>query len=406
MKKILVVINTLGRGGAENALIELLKRFDKNEYELDLYVMLGQGELISRLPDNVKLLNKKFDRNDVLSKEGKKHLYRNVTARILHRFSVIRNLPYIFINSIAMLKNKRVLPDKLLWKVISDGTAPIKEKYDLAIAFIEGAATYYVSRHICADKKAAFFHVDYSRSGYTPKLDHGCYENFDAIFGVSKAVVSSLEAVYPEYKDKMDVFYNMIDAEKIIRLSKENGGFDDNFDGIRLLTVCRLVKQKALEISVRAMKIIKDRGYNVRWYVLGEGEERKTLELEIQRLELTEDFILLGVTDNPFPFYREADIYVHCSKFEGLALAIDEAMVLGKPIIAADNDSCREQLADGSKGLLTDFNENSIADAVIMLIENPEYRTELSESASKSNFNRSNINKLTDMIQYDQRSKQ
>ena len=46
MKKVLFVINTLGGAGAEKALLELLKRFPENEYEVSLYVLLAQGELI------------------------------------------------------------------------------------------------------------------------------------------------------------------------------------------------------------------------------------------------------------------------------------------------------------------------------------------------------------------------
>ena len=48
MKKILFVINTLGRAGAETALLELLRRLDAEEYEISLYVLLGRGEMISQ----------------------------------------------------------------------------------------------------------------------------------------------------------------------------------------------------------------------------------------------------------------------------------------------------------------------------------------------------------------------
>ena len=74
MKKILFVINTLGRGGAENALIQLIKKLDKNEYDISLYVILGQGELIEKVPENVHVLNENFDASSVLSHEGKKKL--------------------------------------------------------------------------------------------------------------------------------------------------------------------------------------------------------------------------------------------------------------------------------------------------------------------------------------------
>ena len=58
MKKILFVINTLGGAGAEKALIELLKHFPREQYEVSLYVLLDQGELISQIPEHVKVLNR------------------------------------------------------------------------------------------------------------------------------------------------------------------------------------------------------------------------------------------------------------------------------------------------------------------------------------------------------------
>ena len=60
MKKILFVINTLGRAGAETALLELLRRLDAEEYEISLYVLLGQGEMISQVPQRVASLSRGF----------------------------------------------------------------------------------------------------------------------------------------------------------------------------------------------------------------------------------------------------------------------------------------------------------------------------------------------------------
>ena len=58
MKKVLFVINTLGGAGAERALLELLKRFTPDQYEVDLYILLEQGELIGQVPEYVNILNR------------------------------------------------------------------------------------------------------------------------------------------------------------------------------------------------------------------------------------------------------------------------------------------------------------------------------------------------------------
>ena len=82
MKKVLFVINTLGGAGAEKALLELLKRFPENEYEVLLYVLLAQGELIHQVPEQVKILNQSYSDASVLSKKGKHILNRQIFKRL------------------------------------------------------------------------------------------------------------------------------------------------------------------------------------------------------------------------------------------------------------------------------------------------------------------------------------
>ena len=68
MKKILFVINTLGGAGAERALLELLTRFTPEKYEVSLYILLGQGELIHQVPAYVRILNREYSDGSVLSR--------------------------------------------------------------------------------------------------------------------------------------------------------------------------------------------------------------------------------------------------------------------------------------------------------------------------------------------------
>ena len=63
--------------------------------------------------------------------------------------------------------------------------------------------------------------------------------------------------------------------------------------------------------------------------MLGEGEERKALERKRAKLGLTEDFVLLGAVENPYPYYARTDVYVHATRFEGKSLALQEALALG-----------------------------------------------------------------------------
>ena len=398
MKKILFVMNTMGRAGAEKALLELLKRIDKTRYEVSLYVLTGQGELINDAPPGVRLLNKRPVAVSVHSGEGRRILAGTCVKSLFKRLNIIRLLPYFVKNTIKMLRSGSVMPDKLLWRAVSDGVEIPGMRYDLAVAFIEGAAAYFVADHVQAVKKAAFIHVDYRKAGYTRSLDKDCYLKFDKGFGVSGEVVDVFKGIYPELCDRVEIFHNLIDAEAIKKKAAEGTGFTDGYDGVRLLTVGRLMAQKSFETSIKACYLLKKRGENVRWYVLGEGDQREKLEALIKKLGLQENFILCGSVDNPYPYIKEADIYVHCSRYEGKSIAVQEAQVLGKPIIVSDCSGNREQVIDGEDGLVSRFDPKSIAGKIYGLIHDDNLRKHISEKAGlKNNGEGENIDRLLEI---------
>lgn len=382
MKKVLFVINTLGGAGAEKALIELLKRFPREQYEVSLYVLLDQGELISQIPEHVKVLNREYSDASVLSKEGKKVLNRKIWKRLWIRGAVLRNIPFLFRNTFVMLKKGKISPDKLLWRVMSDSGQHIKEHYDMAVAYLEGGATYYVHDHINSDRKFTFLHVDYGFAGYTRELDKNCYLDFDRIFTVSDEVKKSFVEAYPECSQNTYVFHNLIDQKEIRRKAELPGGFEDSYDGKRILTVGRLTAQKAYEISIDAMKILKDHGVKARWYVLGEGELREKLQSQINRLGLQKDFVLLGAKTNPYPYYRQGDLYVHATRFEGKSIAIQEAQTLGCTILVSDSSGNREQVIQGEDGMMCSLTPEAVSRNIEELLKNPQKCRELGQKAS------------------------
>ena len=252
----------------------------------------------------------------------------------------------------------------------------------MAVAFLEGGSTYYVANHVKARLKAAFVHIDYSRAGYTREMDRNCYEKMDRIFTVSEEVRGTFLAVYPELADRVCVFQNLIDWDRVRSLSRQEDGFADGWSGIRVLTVGRLTGQKALDLSVQAMKLLKDQGIRARWYVLGEGEERASLTRLIRKLGLEQEFVLLGSSDNPYPYFRQADIYVHASRHEGKSIAVQEAVFLGCPVVLSDCSGNREQITDGVDGVLCELTAESIAEKVNLLIRDADLRKRYSQAAA------------------------
>ena len=396
MKQVLFVINTLGCAGAETAMIEMIRNMDPEKYKISVFVLLNQGEMIHRLPDTVTVLNKQFPDSSGLSREGKRELNRYLFSHLFQKGSIWKNLPYVLRGFFAMFRKGRILPDKLLWRVMSDAAPRFTVHYDMAIAYLEGGSTYYAADHVSADRKAAFVHIDYEKAGYTPQLDRGCYDSFDRICPVSDEVREHFLTVYPQYENKTKVFHNMIDTSKIREGAEKAGGFEDDFDGVRLLTVGRLTAQKAYETAVEAMRLLRERGRNVRWYVLGEGEERKPLEKKIREYGLERDFLLLGAKENPYPYYKQCDIYVHATRFEGKSIAIQEAQALGCTIIASDCPGNREQIVDGIDGKMCPLSAEGICDAVCELLDNKEVCIAYGKMAQKKEL--SEKSQLTELL--------
>ncbi len=399
MKKLLFVINTMGRAGAEMALLELLRRLREKDLEIHLYVLTGQGEMLDRLPEGVKLLNKEYKNCSVHTPEGKKLLAKTSLKAMFRRGTLVRLFPYLVKQGISMVCKGRILPDKLLWRVLSDSAERFSEQYDLAVAYIEGGSAYYVADHVKAAKKAAFFHVDYNMAGYSRSLDKDCYLSYDKIFPISGEVKEAFLQVYPECGERTEVFHNLINRDRILQLAKQEGGFTDEFDGYRILTVGRLMSQKDFAQSIEAMKLLKDKGIKARWYILGEGEQREELEKLIKKLGLTRDFLLPGVTDNPYAYMAQTDIYVHATRFEGKSIAIQEAQILGCPILVSDCSGNREQVIHGKDGLMCELTPEGICEGVLALLKDTEKRKAYGQEAAKRHMTgKTEIEKLLSLL--------
>lgn len=372
MKKLLFVINTLGTGGAEASLVEVLKKIDTKKYDVSLFVLMNQGELVDEIPEGVKLINKDFDSTPVHSDLGMKKLEKFAKGKILKPGHIISNAVYICKNRRIMKETGMVHRDKLAWWPIARSIKALNEKYDLAVAFIEGGATYYVADCVDAEKKVSIVHTDYLKAGYYRELDKDSYSHFDYIFPVSVDARNAFLKVYPEMEARTEVFPGILDIESIERKALMQGGFDDDYEGTRILSIGSLTLPKSFDVSIDAMKRLKDAGVNAKWYVLGEGDQREYLEMRIDMLGLKDDFVLLGTKSNPYPYLKQCDVYVHASRFEGKSIAVQEAQALECPIVVTNCGGNRELVSDGWDGIQCDFDSVAIADAILDMLGDKE----------------------------------
>ncbi|MDD6550712.1 MAG: glycosyltransferase [Lachnospiraceae bacterium] len=341
-KRVLFVINTLGRGGAERSLINLLSQKRFSRMEVDLLILTGMGELVTELPPYVHVINRHVDRISVLSATGRLFLAAKSAASLLHGGYLIREHSYLSANYRHMKRNGRIRYDRLLWDAISRAAPPVRKKYDEAVAYIEGGSAYYVSRRVRAKKKTAIIHVDYRKAGYSRLTDGDIWKEFDRIGAVSEDTLYSFKKVYPELSDRLFIYENPLNKDRIKRLAEKDIHLHFKKNVLRIFTAMRLVPQKSPELSVNAAAILKEKGISFEWILAGDGEERSRLTSLIKEKGLSDCFILTGLLDNPYPLMKECDLYVQVTAFEGKSMSVREAMALGKTVMVTDTGSDRK----------------------------------------------------------------
>jgi len=379
-KKILFVNNTLGRAGAENALIALLKSLDPERFEVDFLSVLNRGELFPMIPPYVNILNKSPEHESLMTGSGRKFVMKSVFGALLYKFYFITHLPYLVNNLIQQIKRKQFMFDKLFWHSLSMRIPVPDKEYDLAVAFIEGSATYFVADRVRARKKAAFIQVDYLGAGYVKAIDKRFYDKTDAIFVLTQQLKDNLLSVYPEYADKVGTFQHVMLPGELIEAAKKGKGFDDGYTGVRILTVARLHPNKALDVAIPAFARLAAVHENVRWYIVGEGPERSRIENLIADYGLEDRFILLGEKENPSPYWEQCDIYAQATNYEGWSIALASALIFNRPCVVSDIPGNKAQVIDGETGIVIKLDEENLAAALERLVTDEALRAGFSEN--------------------------
>ena len=385
-KKRLAVVSGLYDGGTEIAMVRLLERLDYRNVDVTLITQDQSGPIESRIPAHVHVVHLDFSSdaartwalNDFDGLSSAKRAASRLGRKILTLASSERH--------------------NRLWDAAVRGIANIPdEEFDLVMDFKGyGTITTAIGARLHAAKRATWLHDDrmewlqYS----LPYLSR-----YDKVFCVSQAVKDSFTAKAPQYADKAEVMYNLVDVDAI-RSKATMELTDPRFTGSNIiLTMGRLEPQKGLDIAIRAAALMRDRGVDFHWYVLGAGNYRAEYERLIAQNNLESCFRLLGKVDNPYPYIRKADIYVQPSRYEGLSLAVQEARILGRPVAASNITSNKEQITDGRNGLLFTLDERDMADAVSKLLEDHAMQRRFHEACERESFDFSDqLNKLWELM--------
>lgn len=251
-------------------------------------------------------------------------------------------------NDLSKVKRK-IIPLKILFNKKKIYKKCIKQDYDVEIAFLEGPITRLFSIKNKNVRKIAWIHNDISQvfgKGLKAKikkdLDKKIYSKYETLVFVSRDNFKKFNQTYKDIRNeylekvKKEVIHNYIDKEAVKKKAEES--VENNFseNTINFVTVARLVQQKAIDRLIKIHeKLIKD-GLKHDFYVVGEGPEKEKLEKMVNEYEIGETFHLLGKKENPYPYIKNADYFCLLSEFEGYGMVLEEAKILGKPIIITD----------------------------------------------------------------------
>lgn len=363
MTKILILITSLGEGGAERVASELSLNLSPN---IQRIIVILKNDI--SYPTNKPPLCMNFNfKNRKLTYR----IMRNIYAIIKYRKLIKKYKPNI---SLSLLTFNNFI------NIISN----IGNKNTKVIISIHNALSMSYSNSL--------------KDRFWKFLIKILYNKSDLVIAVSRGVREELIRDFKIFPDKIKMIYNPVDIEKIKHLAEEEVN-DEFFNGELpiIINMGRLTKQKGQWHLIRCFSNVR-KIIQCKLVIRGNGELKPYLEKLVRDLDLTNDVKFLGWQDNPFKYISKASIFVSSSLWEGLHYALIEAMVCGCPVISTDcNYGPSEILDNGKFGILIPsmdgkFYEGSdpltpeeyyLANQIIRLLEDDGLRMRYSEKARK-----------------------
>ena len=336
MQKVLFLIHDLGNGGAEKVLVNLVNKLDRKKFDISVLTLFKGGV-------NEQYLNPDIRYRAVFpfSFRGHTTLMKLFTPAFLHRFMV-------------------------------------KGKYDIEIAYLEGPSARIISG--CTDpsvRKLAWIHSTMrsakaaAASFRSIREAETCYGKMERIVFVSEQVRDAfLKSI--RYRGRAQVAYNTLDTDDIQRKAAEP--MDEySTDEFNITAVGTLKKVKGFGRLLGIIKRLKEDGFPVHLYLLGEGPLRGEFEEYIEQNGLQNSVTLEGYQTNPYRYVARADLFVCSSYSEGFSTAATEALIVGTPVCTVEVSGMKELLGKQNEyGIIVKNDEEELYAAVRKLIEDKE----------------------------------
>lgn len=379
MKSILFVMPSLGSGGAEKSLVNLLSLLDYEKYKVDLLLLKPEGLFLGQIPQEVNVLP---------IARSLQYAYK-INIGVFKTFSNMKLGALRTVSTVVCKLNYKENARQQRWvKYYKKYLPALKGKYDIAIGFLEGDASYYVIDKVNAQKKILWIHNDFNE--IKKNEDAVIYESYfrkaDTVVSISNKCVDILKQNYPHLQDKFINLPNITSSLLLKKLSEEYDVPEMTKHKFNILSIGRLTRQKGFELAIDALNVLKEEYSDIHWWIIGAGELDNQLKKQVKENALEKYVTFLGLKANPYPYIRSCDLLVQPSRWEGKSVVLDETKILARPILATNYSTVRDQLNDKKEGLIVDMNFKAIADGIIRLRENPQLYNSIQSYLEKHEY--------------------
>lgn len=338
-KKITLFLPSLAGGGAERIMVYLANGFAHRGFAVDLVLVKAEGPYLPLVSDKVRVIDLNFPR--VLA--SLPSLIRYLKTEKPH--AILSTLDYA--NVIAIIA-----------RTLTRGSQKIAVR---------------VANNISTRKR----YTKSIRDRLATGLVKYTYNWVDQVIAVSQGVAEDLVKSHNIPHNQVTTIYNPAITPELLDKIQEplnHPWFAPEKPPV-ILGVGRLTAQKDFTTLIRAFAYLNQQ-HSARLMILGEGEDRAKLESLVKSLDLEQQVSLPGFIDNPFPYMKQASVYVLSSCFEGMPNTLLQAMVCGTPVVSTDCPSgSREVLEDGKWGQLVPVGDvEAMAEAILVSLQGETQR--------------------------------
>lgn len=390
-KKILIIHPTMEIGGAERALLGLLDSIDYDRFSIDLLLCSHTGEFMPLINSHANILpyDHRFD------------FFVSPVSRLIRQGQLLKAAIRVWSKQVEKIKASHQGLNHSVWhaqQIIHRYTEPLlphlTKHYDLAINFL-GIPSILV-QSVKANVKIAWVHTDYSKIVADKALDRRMYGAVDWIVNVSDDCKRMFDAYYPEYEEKSIVVENILNSSLVQKLADSPEPIPFKNNKINLLSIGRFGHAKNFERIPEICRLMIDSGVTqFKWYIIGYGSNEKLIKSNISKFNVSEHVEILGKRMNPYPYIKACDVYLQPSRFEGKAVTVREAQILGKPVIVTDYDTAPSQIQNGVDGLILPMGTKAFAHELSEILKNRDILSKLVNYCTTHEFgNETEVEKI------------